>query len=229
MKKILIIILVCTTYKSYGQNHFVGAEAGIHWASIASKDFIEKPNYKTGFTGGLSYEYFLNKNVSVSAGIAYNSRGYATKVMADTAGNLLEKEVKAKNKFDYVTLPLKLGFSYGKKLFGFGKVGIIPAILLSAQTITPLIDVNGNIIENQTEKFTNKVRKMDIAGIVEIGGGYNITDRCRVKVSLSYQHSFSSLTTDNYFPNSAIRNRGITLALGLAWAITNQPLDDDNE
>jgi hypothetical protein len=228
MKKLLIIILVLFVLKNYGQNHYIGIDAGIYWANIAAKDFINKPNYRTSFAGGLSYEYFFNKNVSVGAGIVYNLRGFATKIIADTSGNIIENELKAKTNFDYIAIPLKLGFSYGKKkLFGFAKIGLIPAILVKAQTITPLANGNGEIVENVTENLTNKIRKMDIGGIIEIGGGYNITERCRVKLSLSYQHSFSSLTTDNYNPNIQIRNRGINLSLGLAYALSTKLFEDE--
>ncbi|MDR2408310.1 MAG: PorT family protein [Bacteroidales bacterium] len=230
MKKTLIIILALFALKNYGQNHYLGIDAGLYWANIASKDFINKPNFRTSFAGGASYEYFFNKNVSVGAGIIYNSRGYATKISNDTAGNTIENEFKAKTKFNYITLPLKLGFSYGKKkLFGFAKIGIVPAVLVKAQTITPLVGVSGEIIENITEPLTTKIRRMDIGGVIEIGGGYNVTERCRVKLSLSYQHSFSSITTDNYYPNSTIRNRGINLALGLAWAISTKPFEEYEE
>ncbi|MDR0606167.1 MAG: PorT family protein [Bacteroidales bacterium] len=227
MKKILIIILALVMFKIHGQNHYIGLDGGIYWANIASKDFISKPSFKASFAGGVTYEYFFNKNVSIGAGIAYNVRGFATKITTDTTGNTIDNELKSKTNFAYISIPLKLGYSYGKKkLFGFAKIGLVPAILLKAQIITPLVDVKGEVIENITENLTSKIRKMDIGGIVEIGGGYNITERCRVKLSLSYQHSFSSITTDNYYPNSAIRNRGVNLALGLDWAVSTKPFEE---
>jgi hypothetical protein len=211
MKKTVIVILTMTIFSTYGQNHFVGVDAGISWMNIASKDFI-KPSFKAGFTGGISYEYFFNENVSVGAGIIYHSRGYTIKsALTDSLGNTL----KIKTKFDYVSLPLKLGFSYGKKFFGFAKVGVIPAILVKA--------------EEDSRNRTNDIRRMDISGIFEIGAGYNITNRCRAKLSFSYQHGFSSITTDNYNPNIAIRNRGMNLVLGLSWAITTKSRVENEE
>jgi hypothetical protein len=224
MKKIIIIIVALIMLKTYGQNHYLGIDAGIYMANIASKDF--KPSYRTTFAGGISYEYFFNKSVSVGAGAVYSLRGYTTKaVAADTMSN----GGKSKTKFDYISLPLKLGFTFGNKFFGFGKIGLVPAVLIKAQTTAPVMGADGEVIENKTENLTNKIRRMDIGGIVEIGGGYNLTERCRVKVSFSYQHSFSSITTDNYHPNSAIRNRGMSLSLGLAWALTNGTFKDDEE
>jgi opacity protein-like surface antigen len=229
MKKTFLIALALLILKTYGQNHFIGIDAGIYWASIASKDFISKPNFKTDFAGGISYEYFFNKNVSIGGGIQYNSRGFVIKSETKSADNTAENEHKSKTAFNYVTLPLKLGFSFGNKFLGFAKIGVIPAILVKAQETIPVVNDNGEVTENHTENLTSKVRKMDIVGMVEIGGGYRISNQCRLKLSISYQHGFSSITTDNYHPNTTIRNRGIHLSLGLAWAITAKSLEENEE
>lgn len=227
MKKIVIIILTLVAFKTYGQNHYLGVDAGLYFASIASKDY--KPGFRTAFAGGVSYEYFFNKNVSVGAGLVYCARGFTTKNEKDSLGQDLQNGAKSKTNFNYITIPLKIGFSYGEKFFGFAKIGLVPAILIKAEEVKPGSDAAGNVIENATENLTNKVRKMDLGGVIELGGGYNVSARCKIKLSLSYQHSFSALTTENYHPKSTWRNRGVNLALGLSWALTNKPFADDSE
>ncbi|MDR1181041.1 MAG: PorT family protein [Bacteroidales bacterium] len=220
MRKIIIITLTLIAIKTYGQNHYLGVDAGLHFAGMASKDF--KPSFKTAFAGGLTYEYFFSKHISVGAGAVYSMSGFSTKNPIDSAGR------KSKTNFDYLTIPLKFGFVLGDKFFGFVKVGLIPAILIQAKEVVPQYN-NGEFIENETTYLTNKVRKMDIGGVIELGGGYNVSERCKIKLSLAYHHSFSSVTTDNYYSKTTMRNRGINLSLGLSWALSSKPLEDEYE
>jgi hypothetical protein len=74
----------------------------------------------------------------------------------------------------------------------------------------------------ETLDLTKRVSKFDLAGLAEIGGGYAVLDRLSLTLSLIYQHSFTSISNSGYFVNNKIRHNGMSLKLGLKWALKNE-------
>lgn len=68
----------------------------------------------------------------------------------------------------------------------------------------------------------NQVTKFDFAGFAEIGGGYKFKNRFWVFTSFAYQYSLTTITNSKYFANSKIKHNGITLKIGLKYALTKE-------
>ncbi len=230
MKQTVITVLMLLVLGANAQNHFVGIDAGVYWSNVTSRNFADKTNYKTSFSGGLTYEYFFNKSLSIETGMIYNLRGFTVKTpVTDEAGNPTGEEMTVEDNYNYLSVPIKIGYTFGNKFFGFVKLGLVPAVLLDAQTIIPAINSDGENTGQQTIDITSKVRNPDVAGLVELGGGYKFTDRFRIKLSFSYQHSFTSITNSEYYTNSTILHNGMNLALGLNWAIKTKLVTGNEE
>jgi len=225
MRNIFLFFLALTTITVNGQNHLFGVKggAGANWTEVTATNFLKDRNYRTGMAIGLTYDYLFKKHFSAGVDIIYNQRGFTNDIIfTDDLGNPTGRKEIIKFNYDYLTVPLKVGFNYGKTVYGFANIGLTPSILVDAKTITPTIDFNGIIIPSETSNITSRVNKFDIGGLVEIGGGYKFKGRYWLFTSFSYQHSFTTITNSDYFANSKIRHYGMTLNLGLKCALTKE-------
>jgi len=223
MKNILLIILTIATLNVAGQNHFIGLKGGVNSTNITSSNFLSQTESRTGLTAGLTYEYLFKKHFSVGADLIYNQRGFTNDIVfTDNSGNPTGEKYTTTFNYDYVSLPIKTGFNFGTKFYGYTNIGVIPSLLVDAKTTTPTFDTDGKLIGNETFDVTNRVSKFDFAGLVEIGGGYKFKGRYWLFTSFSYQHSFTTITNSVYFANSKVTHNGMALTIGLKCALTKE-------
>ncbi len=223
MKNILSLILILLTIKATGQNHLIGVKGGINWTNIKSNNFRSQINYRTTLTPGITYEYCINKNFSVGADFIYNQRGfYDDYNFTDEFGNPNGENYSVKYKYDYISLPLKAGFKFGTKFYGFTNIGIIPSLLVDAKTTMPNFNWDGSVEGNITYEVKSRVSKFDFAGFAEIGGGCKLNERSYLYASFLLQRSFTSITNSNYFEYSEIWHYGMSLNVGLKYSLTKK-------
>ncbi|MCH7403742.1 porin family protein [Belliella kenyensis] len=220
MKNIFLFIFVIVAFKVSGQNHYIGVKGGVSSTNIASTNIFSDSNARLGLTAGLTYEYLSNKYLSFGADLIYNQRGFTIETpFTDSQANLTGDSYTSIFEYDYVSVPIKVGFNIGTVLYGFANIGIVPSLLLDAKHTVPIYFEEGEFVENKTLDVTDTVSKFDFAGLAEMGGGYKISMRTSLFTSLSYQHSFTSITNSSYFANNNIRHIGINFITGLKFAL----------
>lgn len=221
MRTVILFILTLTITEVAGQTHLFGIKGGINWTNITSSNFPNGNDYRTGITSGLTYEYVSQKHLSVGADIIYNQRGFSFTLL-DNLGNRTDSGPRAKFNYNYLSIPFKTGLSYGRKLYTFVNVGVVPSFLIDAKTISPKFDASGIIIGSETIDVTSRVAKFDVAGLLEAGGGYKIANKYSVFIAFAYQHSLTSITNSEYFANSKIRHNGYSITVGLKRSLTRK-------
>lgn len=178
---------------------------------------MSSDGYRTGFTAGLTYENKINEYLLIGGEIAYQQRGHQVFVQwTDAIGNPINEGDKTKFKCDYIAIPIKVGYTVGHKISGFAMVGFVPSFLLNAKTELPELVKDYGISETETD-MTDYVQAFDLAGLVEIGGNWMVTERIAISVSCSYQHSFTTYTNPDYFEGIDSRHYGIILSGGLKY------------
>lgn len=215
MKKVILIILTITSLTVSGQNHLFGVKGGVN---ITNDKFNDDPihietNNTISYIRGLTYEYLLNKHFSLGAELLYEQRGWNVDVPTyDESGNP-GKTLTNKQDFTYLSLPLKVGYTIGSKLYGFMNLGVIPARLLSCKVTHPI--ENGGAVYDAYSDFKN----YDIAALAELGGGYKIKDRIRLFSSFTFQQSLmtASVPQDEY--SLELTHYGMSLAIGIKYSI----------
>ncbi|MCD4665411.1 MAG: PorT family protein, partial [Bacteroidales bacterium] len=169
-----------------------------------------------GISGGLTYEYRLNTHFILGADFLYVQKGFTNDVtFIDINGNPLG-DGTSKFHYDYLSLPIKGGYMIGDRISGFVNLGIVPSFLIDAKTIIPVYN-NEDIIDEP-----EGVTKFDLAVLIEIGGSYKFKDRFLLFASLAYQHGTISITNSDYFANSKIAHYGMTLSMGLKYALKKE-------
>lgn len=221
MKNTILLICLLLSLPVFAQNHFVGIKGGVSWTDVITENYpLDDMSNRTGFTGGLSYQYMLQKGFYLGADLVYAQKGYQVGLTfvdsnGNIYGNVAGSDAPVEFDFDYLSLPLKVGFAFGNKFGGFANVGLVPSVLIKAQTTTPAFPSVGE----QTYENTKDLTQYDIGALLEIGGSVAIYDRFKLCVSAGYQQDFISITSDDYQKGSEIRNYGFNLSMGVQYAL----------
>ncbi len=210
MKDAILVFFLTVSLSATGQTHLIGLKGGVNLTNINS-DAVRHTDPRTGFSCGLSYEYFFKEKFSMSTDIIYSQLGFSyTLQFVGANGDPLTDEVRSNFKYNYLSIPIKTGFTIGKTGFGFANIGIVPSILLK-EKITNL-DAYGNITK------TGKVRKFDLAGYVDIGGGYKF-ERFWLFASIAFLHSFTTMTPSDYYSEVKMKHYGLMLSSGVKYQL----------
>lgn len=211
IRKIIIILILISTNPVFGQNHHIGLKGGCNLTNEYLNNDIRDKRNRTGFNCGLTYEYQINNRFNFGLDLLYFQKGF------EINQNLTKKEYNSFN-YDYLSIPVKGGFFIGDKVSGFVNIGIVPSILINAKVTGPSLFYHE---EKKSLDFTDKVTKFDFGGLIEIGGNCKLGDKLLIFLSLSYQHSLTTVTNTYYVSNFKVKHYGITLSGGLKYILKN--------
>ena len=208
------------------QRHWVGVVGGVGRTNVTSSNFTGSTNHQYQGVGGITYEYFLSEHISVEADLVYAPRGFVDSLDSNTPP---ENNVGFQYSYDYLSIPLKVGFNdfreaaFGFTVVSFAKVGLIPSWLIRAETELPFLVISGSPLPARTVNVTSRVSPFDLAGFAEIGVGGNVVGALWWTMSVTYQHSITSITNDDYFADTSLWHRGIWLMIGMKHRISDDP------
>lgn len=217
MKKSIILICLLAAFSTQAQNHYLGIKAGGLISNISySEDLLVDFQDGSGFIGGLTYEYHVMKFLNVGADILYEQKGNNLKMLfTDETGKPLEEGVFHEN-YDYISIPIKAGFTLGNKLSVFVNLGVVPSILVSAKIKMENVLVAGSDNHN----IENRVKDFDLGGLIELGGSYKFAGRFICFLNLSYEHSFTNFNTDDYWGDTKLKHYAWGAAAGVRFALS---------
>ena len=217
MRKIILALMLISTIPTFGQNHFIGLKSGINWTTVKWDHSNDPSNKRTGFNGGLTYQYIINNNFSVGLDMLYDQKGFKNNIIAiNPSGEPIGPKAEIDFNYDYLSFPIKMGYSIGNTILGFINLGVVPAFIVNAETIVATFD------QSKTIDHTNLVTSFDLGGLVEVGGSYAVLDRLLITTSIAYQHSFNTLSNSDYFSDSNMKHYGMTLSIGVKYALKNK-------
>ncbi len=220
MKIIFTILTIVISIPAISQNHIIGLKGGTNWTNVQSTNLPHNNGNRTGFHSGITYDYRVNKRVKLGTDVLYLQKGYTNDVIfTDRLGNPTGERVTIDYKYDYLSLPLKCGIVIEDEFSGFINLGIVPSFLVDAKTTAPAIE---GLAEETTFNVTDRVTKFDLGGLIEMGANYSLTPDFLLSATIGYQHSFTSIANENYFPEAAIRHYGIALSVGVAYALKKE-------
>lgn len=223
MRKIIIIVFSIIAIRTYGQIQTIGFQLGLNLTNITAKEYFEDTKYRKAILTGIQYEFLFSNKYSLGLDVLYSQQGFNEDfsfIMVDKYGELITiapNEI-IKYKYDYLLVPLKIGYSFGNTLKISPKFGLCPAILLDAKMVFPEINENGIKIEEETIYHKN-VSKFDMSGQLEIEVKYQINNKMELLTSALYRQSLTKFSNDNYFKESKMIHFGFSFCIGLRYKI----------
>jgi hypothetical protein len=216
MKKVPFILFIAFSINTFGQKHAIGIQGGLNLTHLTAKESFDDIGFRTGFKGGLAYELKFRDRYQFGAGLLYSQQGFTDKfIFMDDFGNVTGESENFEYNYDYLKLPLKLGYEIGGKLKLVPRVGLVPSILIQAEVFLPIFDSEWNIIGKETIKTTDKVSKFDFAGLLELGFDYGLSEKLWLCSSVAYERSITTFSNADYFAGNKMRHYGFSLSVGL--------------
>jgi opacity protein-like surface antigen len=223
MKILLMIFLTVISINSFGQFHLIGVQGGVNLTNLTTDIPFEDSKYRIGIISGINYEFMFQGKYTLSADILYNQQGFIIKTnYTDENGNLTGKSTEDKFDYDYLSLPLKIGYTLGNKIKVFTKIGVCPSVLLKAETKISKVDISGNLINYETFDVKDKVSKFDLGGLIEFGAGYGLNNNLELFSSFICRKSLTTFSNADYFKDSKMRHYGFSLTIGLKYKLSKK-------
>ena len=222
MRKLLFILLIGISVSAFGQVQSIGIQSGVNLTNLTG-DIFKDSKFRTGIIGGFNYELLFKNNYTIGTDVLYSQQGFNDKVtLTDEQGNVLGTEPSSKYYYDYLSIPIKFGYTEGVKLKSFIKIGICPSVLLSAESTVPKFGSSGDVIGYERVDAKNNVSKFDFGGLLELGVGYSLKNRIELFSSLTGRKSLTTFSSSDYFQNSKIRHYGFSLMIGLKYRLKDK-------
>ena len=215
---IIIIILAFAEHLSFSQQHLLGVEGGVTISSINSREGSIDPKSRTYYNLGISYELRTISKYSFKFEIKFKKQGFSHEVYLFSPEGVSLGKYNMIDNYNYLSFPIKVGYSVGNKLLFIPSIGLNPSYLIKAEESRPLYFESGEWLN-----IYDRVRHFDIGGIFDLQLSYLITQHLEIKSNLSFSHSFINSDIDRYA--SRIMHKGLLFSLGINYRLhkNNRP------
>ncbi|MFZ1633668.1 MAG: outer membrane beta-barrel protein [Chitinophagales bacterium] len=208
--KIPTLILLFNILSSLlsAQSHVIAIKTGFSWTNISSS--LHEYEFQNNYIAGISYDYKVNKNLSLGCEFLYEERGGNLIFTFNHSNGNPQEQYTVPYEFNYFSLPIKLSYTIGNVFFGFCSIGVCPAMLRNSIVTYP--DGYLDHFVDPMATIPPTYSKFDFAGFSEIGCGYKLSDRFSIDISGRFQQSTTLL-----IENLDGSNFGVTIGLGLKY------------
>ncbi|MCG6188040.1 outer membrane beta-barrel protein [Maribellus maritimus] len=218
MRKLLIVLFISIASFTKAQEQFIGIQTGINFTNINSDGLGDMEN-RTGFTGGISYEYQHSSNFQFGVDVLYSQQGFASELdLVNETGNYTGDH-DLKYKFDYFNLPIKIGYAFGRSIKIVPRIGIEPAYLNKCEFEVPALNMNGKITGSEIYELTDKATRFNLAGLTELGIEAKLSNRIVLCPAVSFKQSFTSADNTDFFEGSSLKHHGLSITIGVKYEL----------
>jgi hypothetical protein len=121
-------------------------------------------------------------------------------------------------RLNYLSMPLKAGYNFGNKFYGFVNIGAVPSFLLSGTVTSPDLFNSTGVISEQVQDLTASTKRLDVSGLAELGGGLRFNG-IWVYTSFAYQHGLMNINNADDQNSPEIMLHGVLLSLGMRYML----------
>jgi hypothetical protein len=220
MKTLFTIIIVSINLTAISQSNYLGLKGGVNWCD-QSGNFFKNTEAIQRFSFGLDYGFKFKNNLKIGGNILFSQTGFKDPlIFTDELGNPIDRDpVYTEFRYDYLSIPIKVGYEYGNKGFIYGNIGIATSLLLSSKTSTPIFNENFEEVGRNEYDASDNVTPIEFGGIIEVGFGYTFFEKLGVYVEGNFHHGFTSVSTDDYFTGKTILNYRASANLGIRYKL----------
>ena len=188
--RMLFLLFLFSVTTAQAQTTLVGITAGPTYCSADGNTRVS--NGRDGYTAGITFQHFFLRRFSLGVDLMYSQRGYTREIPFVSMGGWVRSSTSGVSNFNYLSLPLKIGVKFGKKAYFFANIGLLPAVLLRAESPVLEFDARGNFLESRIENVTSQTSRFDMGGLWEMGVGAKLSKEIRLSAAFSYQSSFGN-------------------------------------
>ena len=211
---ILIMSLMLLSFFSQAQKHLVGAYGGLNSFNQSSSLAFNETERGISPFFGLSYQYMIKEKFSLGIDAIYETRKFYSPIILF----LWNEPYDITYRLNYLSVPLKAGYNFGNKFYGFVNIGAVPSFLLSGTVTRPDLINSTGVISELVQDLTPSTNRLDISGLAELGGGLKFNS-IWVYTSFAYQHGLMNINNAEDQNSPEITLNGVLLSLGMRYMI----------
>lgn len=170
--------------------------------------------FKFGYSTGLNLYFNAAKNWAFETGIQYSNNGYQTKKLDlsfEIPDDAFPSNVKFIYSYQYLGIPIKAKFSFGKKNIRFvSGVGVLTNFLVNANTKIKSSYLSGRE-ENKTESTKSNFKKINIVPAISFGVDYKMCRNIHLMAEPTFRYSL--LNTKDASITENLWNLGLNIGL----------------
>jgi len=212
----LLIFTALMAFSAAAQTPYrqFGIKAGMNISNVHSN----LSNYTTKDilvgAASLTYDRVYFRFFTVGGELNLVQRGYSNPFqITDSLGTTLGV-VDLRNKFNYFSVPLKLGVQFGKRVYLFGNAAVVPGYLMKAITELPVVDSNGLITDYVWQDVSNNAAQFELSTQIEVGIGVTKAKRYKFYVSAAKQQALTNILNDPHTTFN-LKSTGIIISTGM--------------
>jgi hypothetical protein len=169
MKKAMVILAVLAlTFGSASAqtNKFdIGIEGGPSLVFLHGNEMLGESNHPTtGVSAGAFFQYNFKKILSLRTNLSFERKGSFTRYESTDYMGIPIEDVTINSRFDYLTLPLLVRATFGKKVQFFINTGPYIGFLIQLSTIT-----KGGLCPTKKGNSTSLMKRFDAGLTTGIG------------------------------------------------------------
>jgi hypothetical protein len=160
----------------------------------------------------------LKERLSFGMDLFYNARGF-TEIsgVTDQTGDPLP-DFNLEYKFNYISLPIKLGYNIGNKIHAFGNIGVVPSFLLNSSIKSPGLFTSQAVLTHRIDNITSISRRFDVGGLIEFGGGVKF-ETIWTYMSIGYQPSLIGVLSSDQPNTPFLTLHGLLVSIGMRYVM----------
>ena len=162
--------------------------------------YNENDKFKIGYTAGLNFCYNFNRTIAIETGIYYSNKGYQSIIELNYINQpdpISLKKMRSVYNYNYVDVPLKANFTFGKKKLRFTtSTGLVLNRFLTSKTVIyrEFADSKENFKTKETsEKLFNPIT---ISATVSAGIDWKLSSKTNLKIEPTFRYGLKGINND---------------------------------
>jgi len=225
LKFIVLAIFTCLAMNVNSQTHKIGVLAGGSMTNVChSSAFFDKTGYNPGFHGGIHYHLKFENKMTLMVDLLYVQKGFAYDFEYQAYNDDLELYDGTSEynfAYDYISLPVSIGYAFGDKFSVTPYLGIAASRLVQAKHKYNLHDDNDNLMDEGEENKYTVLPRYDWPVHAGLYLEYTIGKNLTVFSKFHADYSLNAISGKQYFSESELTHYGYALSFGLSFSINS--------
>jgi hypothetical protein len=188
----------------------IGLEGGPGSISLRGNSIVNLHGPSIAFSGGLTFQYHLGKVVSLRSGLSYDRKGSLWTGQATDFNGIPLGVITSRTNWDYLTLPVLLRTSFGKKKRFFVNAGPYLGYLVQQGTVT-----SGDQIATRRERDNARIKHVDCGLSTGLGLNLPLSKKCIFSVEIRNNRGLYNISSVPVIGDGSIKTNATVLLLGV--------------
>lgn len=214
----IFLLLLCSNVQLFSQYKIeIGAEGSINRSSLRGNDFLALYHEPAiAYSGGLTFQYNFSKLIALRTGIAFERKSSVVPKGSYFDPTVIGTSYSERFNFDYLTLPVLLRATFGRKVRFFTNAGPFLAYLLKQNSVIDDPDIIASNRETDNTKYYNRY---DFG--ISFGAGAQFPLRERFALSLEIRNNLGLVDISEVpvVKNGTIKTNSTQLLLGIVYKL----------